>query len=150
MVIDRRQEIESFFEAYVKRSDAALHEPPVEDLDGVTAAFAPYFVGAGTKGVLGAPNDAALVEVMQQGFANYRKVGGKGMRAGRIKVSDLDDHNSLVRVDWEFDYQRPKDGLKGTIAFQNIYLLNFATGEPKIFACITPDEEQAMKDHGLV
>ena len=54
----------------------------------------------------------------------------------------------LVRVDWEFDYQRPKDGLKGTIAFQNIYQL--ATGEPKVFAYITPDEEQAMKDHGLV
>ena len=26
----------------------------------------------------------------------------------------------------------------------------FATGEPKIFAYVTPDEEQAMKDHGLV
>lgn len=26
----------------------------------------------------------------------------------------------------------------------------FATGEPKVFASITPDEGQAMKDHGLV
>ena len=34
MVVDRREEIEQFFAAYAKRSDDALHEPPVEDVEG--------------------------------------------------------------------------------------------------------------------
>jgi hypothetical protein len=150
MVVDRREEIERFFAAYAKRSDDALHEPPVEDVEGVIESFAPFFVEASPKGVAGGPNDASFRKAIPEGFANYRKVGGKAMRIARIKVTDLDDINSHARVDWEFDYERPADGRKGTIAFQNIYLMNFAGGPPKIFAYITPDEEQAMKDHGLL
>jgi hypothetical protein len=67
----------------------------------------------------------------------------------RVKVGELDDFNAYARVDWEFDYERPGDGRRGTIAFQNTYFLNFATGEPQIFAYVTPDEERAMKEHGL-
>ena len=145
MVVDRREDIEKFFTAYAKRSDDALQEPPLEDVDGVIGSFAPFFVEASPKGVQGGANDAAFRKAVPEGFGNYRKVGGKAMRIARIKVTDLDDCN-----DWEFDYERPADGRKGTISFQNIYLMNFADGAPKIFAYITPDEEQAMKDHGLL
>ena len=72
------------------------------------------------------------------------------MTVTRVKVTELDDYNAMARVDWDFAYQRPKDGRRGNIVFQNLYFLNFATGEPKLFAYITPDEEQAMKDHGLI
>lgn len=149
-MIDRREQIERFFEAYARRSDEPLHEPPIEDVDGVVASFAPYVVGANPKGVFGGANDAEFRKVIPQGFARYREVGGTAMRVARVKVSELDNYHAYARIDWEFDYERPGDGRKGTISFQNIYFLNFSDGDPRIFAYITPDEEQAMKDHGLV
>lgn len=147
---DRKQEIESFFADYARRSNDALREPPIEDIEGMAAAFAPYVVGAGPAGVFGSPNDDKLRDMLPRGFARYREIGGKAMRAVRVKVTELDDFNAFARVDWEFDYERRSDGRKGTIAFQNIYFLNFADGSPRVFAYVTPDEEQAMKDHGLL
>jgi hypothetical protein len=147
---DRRPEIEAFFEDYARRSDEALQVPPREDVEGVIGAFAPYFVGAGPMGVYGGANDETLRRIIPQGFARYREVGGKAMQITRLKITELDPFNAMARVDWLFSYERPADGRRGDIAFQNIYFLNFATGEPKIFAYVTPDEEQAMRDHGLV
>lgn len=147
---DRQKEIERFFAAYARRSDDALRDPPLEDVDGVTGSFAPYFVEAGPKGVIGAANGDEFRKMIPQGFARYRAVGGKAMRVRGIEVTELDDFNAFARVDWEFDYERQRDGHTGTVAFQNIYFLNFATGEPRIFAYVAPDEEQAMKEHGLI
>ncbi len=147
---DHKEEIERFFAAYAKRSNDALRNPPIEDVDGVVSVFAPYFVEASPKGVMGGANGDEFRKMVPQGFAKYREVGGKAMRVTRVKTTELDDFNSLARVDWEFDYVRKSVGRSGVVAFQNIYLINFADGSPKVFAYITPDEEQAMKDHGLI
>jgi hypothetical protein len=144
------EELKDFFAAYAKHSNDALREPPVEDVEGVVKSFAPYFVESSPRGVMGGANDEKFQKVLPQGFAQYRAVGGKAMRATRIDVTELNDLHAYAQVDWEFDYIRKKDGKAGTVAFQNIYLVSFADGAPKIFAYITPDEEQAMKDHGLI
>ena len=146
----RQREIESFFAEYARRSDEALRSPPREDVAGTAAVFAPFFVEAGPHGVSGGANNEAFRALIPQGHAHYRRIGGKGMQVTRVKVSELDDHNAMVRVDWCFTYERPVDRRRGEIVFQNIYFLNFAAGEPKIFAYITPDEERAMRDHGLI
>lgn len=146
----RQRATEDFFANYSKRSDEALRSPPLEDVEGVAASFAPFFVEASPRGVHGGANDDAFRAMIPQGFARYRQIGGKSMRATRVKVTPLDDHNVMARVDWLFAYERPRDHRRGEIAFQNIYFLNFAAGDPKIFAYITPDEEQAMRDHGLL
>lgn len=146
----RRQEIEAFFKAYARRSDDALHDPPIEDVDSVVGAFAPFFVESSPVGVHGGPNNDQFRKMVPEGFAKYREVGGKAMRITGIETTKLDDLHEMARVDWEFDYERPSDGKSGTVAFQNIYMLSFADGTPKVFAYITPDEQQAMKDHGLI
>ena len=148
--MDRKEQLEQFFAAYARRSNQALGDTPIDDVDGTVASFAGYFVEASPRGVVGGVNGDDFRAAIPQGFARYREIGGRAMRAARIDVSELDAFNAMVRVDWEFDYKRPRDGQTGTIAFQNIYFVNFATGEPKIFAYVTPDEAQAMKDHGLV
>jgi hypothetical protein len=150
LIIPHTHEVEEFFAAYARRSNDALQEPPREDIDGIVASFAPFFVEASPKGVSGGPNGDDFRKMIPQGFARYRAVGGKAMTITRVKVTELDDFNALARVDWDFAYERPKDGRKGNIAFQNLYLLNFSVGAPKIFAYITPGEEQAMRDHGLI
>jgi hypothetical protein len=147
---DHREATEAFFAAYARRSNDALQDPPVEDTNGVAAAFAPYFVESSPNGVQGAPNGDEFRKMIPQGFAKYREVGGKAMRVTRVKATELDNLHVQARVDWEFDYKRRSDGRKGTVAFQNIYFLSFVSGEPKIFAYITPDEGKAMRDHGLI
>jgi hypothetical protein len=100
-------------------------------------------------GVMGSAKDESFPAVMKRGFEAYRAAGGTRFEIVHIEVEALDALNAMVRADWEFDYLRPRDGAIGTIAFRNIYLVNFADGEPHIFAWVTPDEAQAMRDHGL-
>lgn len=97
----------------------------------------------------GARNDADLPGILADGFKHYRALGGERFEIMSLDIEVLDDIHAMARVDWEFDYVRPADGAKGTIAFRNIYFVNAAGGEPRIFAWITPDEGKAMREHGL-
>lgn len=149
-MLKQNSDVKRFFEAYAKRSNDALQNPPVEDVDGTVASFAPYLVESSPQGVMGGANDAEFRKLISQGFAKYREVGGTAMRVTGIKVTELDEVNAMAIVDWEFDYKRKTDGKSGTVGFTNRYFLNLAGAAPKIFAYITPDEQQAMKDHGLI
>ncbi|MET3793060.1 hypothetical protein [Aquamicrobium terrae] len=139
----------ALFKDYSRRSNAALHAPESADTDALASAFADHFVGASPAGVMGGAKDPSFPAILRQGFEAYRASGGTRFEIVNLEVETLDDFNAMVQADWEFDYVRPRDGAKGTIAFRNLYFVNFAGGEPKIFAWITPDEAQAMKDHGL-
>lgn len=149
-MLKKNTDLKSFFEAYAKCSDDALKTPPKEDVDGVVASFAPYLVESSPQGVMGGANNAEFKKLIGQGFAKYREVGGTAMRVTGVKVTELDDANAMATVDWEFDYKRKKDGKEGTVGFTNRYFLNVGGDAPKIFAYITPDGQQAMKDHGLI
>ena len=148
-MLDQQRTIEAFFDSYARRSNDALKDPPIEDIDGVVQSFAPYFVESSPRGVMGGENGDDFRKMIPQGFANYRKVGGKAMRITGIDVTSLDEANVMATVDWAFDYVRPGDGVSGTVTFTNRYFLNTAGHAPKIFAYVTPDEQQAMQDHGL-
>ena len=149
-MLKQNSDVKRFFEAYARRSNDALQNPPVEDVDGTVASFAPYLVESSPQGVMGGANDAEFRKLISQAFAKYREVGGTAMRVTGIKVTELDEVNAMAIVDWEFDYKRKTDGKTGTVGFTNRYFLNLAGAAPKIFAYITPDEQQAMKDHGLI
>jgi len=139
----------ALFREYSRHSNAALQAPETADIGVLASAFADHFVGANPTGVMGGAKDGSLPDIMRQGFEAYRTMGGTRFEIVNLDVEMLDDSNAMVAADWEFDYIRPRDGAKGTIAFRNIYFVNFAGGEPRIFAWITPNEAQAMKDHGL-
>ena len=149
-MLKRHLNVQAFFDDYADRSTDALKNPPVEDIDGVVASFAPFFVESSPRGVMGGANGPDFRKAIPQGFARYREVGGKAMRITAIKVTEIDDANVMATIDWAFDYVRPRDGKAGTVNFTNRYLLNVVNGKPKIFAYITPDEEKAMQEHGLV
>lgn len=149
-MLKQSTDLKSFFDAYAKRSNDALQNPPKEDVDGTVASFAPYLVESSPQGVMGGANNAEFRQMIGQGFAKYRDIGGTAMRVTGVKVTELDDANAMATVDWEFDYKRNKDGKTGTVGFTNRYFLNLAGDTPKIFAYITPDEQRAMKDHGLI
>ncbi len=140
----------ALFQDYSRRSNEALRDPAHADVEALAGTFADHFVGAGPAGVMGAAKDKSFPATLRQGFEAYRAMGGTRFEIVHLAVEALDEFNAMVRADWEFDYVRPRDDAKGTITFHNVYFVNFAGGDPKIFAWVTPDEQQAMKDHGLV
>ena len=139
----------ALFEEYSLRSNAALHDPRDADIDALTKVFADNFIGANPQDVMGGAKDDGFAATMRRGFESYRAMGGKRFEIVAMEIEALDDFHAMVRADWEFDYVRPGDGAAGTIAFRNLYFVSFAGGDARIFAWITPDEAQAMKDHGL-
>ena len=66
-----------------------------------------------------------------------------------LKVIELDHCHAVADVDWDFAYTN-KAGKSGHVTFTNFYFVTIADGMPRIFAYVTPDEEEAMQEHGLV
>ena len=98
---------------------------------------------------MGGANDDNFKTMIPKGFAHYREVGGKAMTIMGVRVTRLDDLHAIAHVDWDFAYTN-KAGKSGHVGFTNLYFVTIAGGEPKIFAYVTPDEEAAMQEHGLV
>ncbi len=144
------EEVEAFFAVYGRRSSDALRQPPVEDIDGLVAAFGPYFVAASPKGIAGTANDDTLRGAIAANFERYRSIGGTSMEVTNVEVVPIDDLNVMARVGWRFSYDRSKDRKRGLMDFTNFYFLNASDGPLRIFAAVTPDEEAALRQEGLV
>lgn len=140
--------IRDFFDDHGRTSNDASQDPPVVDVEQTAAFFADHFVGSTPQAVFGGANDASFRKAIPQGFAHYRKVGGKQMSISDVNVVPLDDLHASAEIGWDFAYLN-RAGKSGNIRFTNFYFLTTAIGSPKIFAYITADEEKAMKDHGL-
>ncbi|TCV74757.1 hypothetical protein EDE05_1308 [Neorhizobium sp. R1-B] len=140
--------VRELFNDYGRVSNEALADPTSVDVGRVAAFFAPYFVGSAPQGVMGGANDERFREVIPQGFAHYREVGGKEMLLTGLRVTPLNDLHALAEVGWEFVYVN-RAGENGRICFTNFYFVTVADGDARIFAYVTGDEEKAMKEHGL-
>jgi len=129
--------------------NAALQKRPVVDVAAGAAAFARYFVASSPQGVYGAKNGWLFRFMIPRGYAHYRRLGTQRMEIRGLSIVPLDDYHALARTHWWSSYRR-KSGDTVEIEFDNIYVLRIATGqEPQIFAYITGDEQQVLKDHGL-
>ena len=130
--------------------NAALQKQSVADVAAATAAFARYFVGSSPRQVYGAKNGWLFRLMIPRGYARYRRLGTQRMEIRGLSIVPLDDYHALARTHWWSSYRR-KSGEPVEIEFDNICLLRIAAGqEPQIFAYITGDEQQVLKDHGLV
>lgn len=78
--------VRALFDAYGKRADATLQDPPKDDVEGLVGAFAPYFVESSPNGVMGGANDDAFRAMIPKGYAHDRAIGGKHMTIKGLKV----------------------------------------------------------------
>jgi hypothetical protein len=100
--------------------------------------------------VFGARNGWLFRLMIPRSYAHYRRIGTQRMEIRGLAISPLDDFHVLARTHWWSSYRR-KSGDVVEIEFDNTYLLHVAVGKaPKIFAYITGDEQQVLKDHGLI
>jgi hypothetical protein len=146
---DHETIVRAFFQAYAKRTNEAIADPPKVDVAGVRGAFADYFVGADPNGVHGGRNGLLFRLMVRWGFRAYRRLGTTAIDLTGLEVTSLDDFHAMARVDWVAHYDGRRGGGKD-IPFSNLYLLQIRDGEARIFAYVTPDEEAALKAHGLM
>jgi hypothetical protein len=140
--------IEEFFKQYVGRFNKSLYEEDA-DVDGTARSFADYFIEANPIGVNCGQNDKHFRAVIPQGYAFYKGIGITSMEIVSQKITQLDSCHAMDRIVWRSGFTR-KDGTTGTLDFEIIYLLQIINEECKIFAYITGDEKQALKENGLI
>jgi hypothetical protein len=61
----------------------------------------------------------------------------------------LDNLHAIVRVHWNSVFQR-KNKSQGEVAFNVFYILQKQEENIRIFAYITGDEQQVLKEEGLI
>ena len=146
--VDTRTQIEEFFTRYEARFNHYLQKEQL-NVDEVAGAFANCFVESSPVGVNCGQNDAQFREMIPQGFAHYRSIGTTSMTVTRLEVTSLDDLHVMAKVHWDSRYNPPGRG-EIRFEFDNLYFLTLSSGEPKIFAYITGDEEKTLKEKGLI
>jgi len=146
---DHSQAIRDFFDAYAQRFNDALADPPKVDVEAIRGSYSGHFVGTDPTAVRGSRNGLFFRLMLPLGYRRYRKLGCKRMNLRSVEITEIDDFHAMARTHWSSIF-RKKDGTIVEIEFDNCYLLHIPEGEgPKIFAWITPDEQQALRDHGI-
>jgi hypothetical protein len=144
----QQYEIENFFNRYEARINDALSgaEP---DIDETVNSFASEFIEASPAGVISAKNDKKFRKAISHGWNFYKEVGIRTMDILSLQITILDNLHAIVKVHWSSSFVR-KNKTNGDIAFDVFYLLQKTGDDLRIFAYITGDEQQALKDEGLV
>ncbi|XUX01148.1 MAG: hypothetical protein TUN42_03920 [Dehalogenimonas sp.] len=139
--------IEKFFADYARRFNESLTGNL--DVETTASAFAPCFIEASTRGVICANNYDQFRSMIPRGTEFYRSIGTTSMKVKSVEVTPLDPQHDMVRVFWHSEYLK-QNGETVFIDFDVIYLLEDISVAPRNFGYITGDEQQVLKDHGLV
>lgn len=154
LMSDLKQKVRQFFQAYEARFMRALQgdnkvEGVVDDIEGTVNAFAEHFIEASPVGVVAGKNDDTFRKMIPRGNEFYRSIGTQLMEIRNIGITELNEHHVMATVEWDSRYKR-NDGRDIAISFEVIYLLQHIGEQLKIFAYITGDEQQALREAGLI
>lgn len=122
----------------------------LSNVAAAAAVFADYFVSVNPSGVAGAENNEAFRQQIPVNNDFYRNIGTVSMDIRSMDITWLDGLHATVKVFWTSEYKRKKDGALEIIDFEGIYLAQVKGGEPKIFAYISGDEQDALRAHGII
>lgn len=150
MIIPIQQhEIDNFFHRYETRINDALegNEPEVEE---TVRSFTESFIESSPSGVIVGTNDESFRKAIAEGWAYYRGIGITSMEILSTQITILDTLHAIVKVHWRSSFTRKKNSTEGDVNFDVFYLLQKRDDVIRIFAYITGDEQQALKDEGLI
>ncbi|SEL01519.1 hypothetical protein SAMN04488505_1011319 [Chitinophaga rupis] len=141
-----QQTIEQFFKDYENRFAEGLAGKA--DVAATTAVFADCFIEASPRGVICGKNDDAFRASIPKGYDFYKSIGTSRMNIEHLTVTALDDLHYMVKVRWQSYYL--KDERELLIEFDVTYFLQQQQEQLKIFAYITGDEQQLLKERGVI
>ncbi len=141
------EHVRQLFDRYERFFRRALAGEP--DPAEAAGLYTEEFIAASPAGVKAGRNDAALVEAMRQGYAQYRAIGTRDMRVRGLRLSPIDDLHCVAHVAWRATYAR--DDLPETrIDFEVHYLVRVLEGQAKVFGWVTGDEMALLRQHGIL
>lgn len=117
--------------------------------DEVASLYASDFIAASPAGVMSGKNDRQFRQVMAQGYARYRSIGTREMRIRAIRVTPIDECHSVAHVGWTATYSRGA-APDVSIDFEVHYLVQVLVGEAKVFGWVSKDEQEVLRQHGIV
>jgi hypothetical protein len=144
----QQHEIENFFNRYEARFNDALSNREPE-IDETVKSFASEFIEASPAGIVAAKNNKKFRKAIIEGWNFYKEIGVNGMDILSTQITVLDNLHAIVKVHWNCSFVR-KNKTHGDVSFDVFYLLQKTNDDLKIFAYITGDENQALKDAGLL
>jgi hypothetical protein len=83
------------------------------------------------------------------GFDFYRRIGTTAMSVQSLDVTPLDEYHTMAKVHWQARH-RTTDGAADTIDFDVIYFLQDLGAGPKVFAHVTGDKQESLRERGLI
>ncbi len=144
----QQHEIENFFNRYEARFNEVLSggEP---DLDETVNSFSSDFIEASPAGIMAGKNDRKFRKSISKGWEFYKNIGIHAMDILSTQITILDTVHAIIKVRWNSSFVR-KNKTKGDITFDVFYLVQKTGEDIRIFAYITGDEQQALRDEGLI
>lgn len=119
------------------------------DANEMSLLYAPEFIAASPVGVMAGKNDAQFRQALAQGYEQYRKIGTKGMSVRSVRCSPIDALHCIAHVAWTATYATA-DGRDIAIDFEVHYLVQEREGKPQIFGWIAGDEQQLLREYGVI
>ena len=139
--------LEHFFERYERFFMQSLDGK----IDGSEMAelYAPEFIAASPAGVMAGKNDDDFRQVLSAGYEQYRQIGTKGMRVRGVEMTQIDALHCVANVAWTASYETA-DGRLIDIDFDVHYLMQEWGGRPRVFGWISGDEQEVLKQYGVI
>lgn len=100
-------------------------------------------------GVMAGKNDNQFRETLIQGFEQYRKIDTKRMTVRKVSISSIDNLHCVAHVAWTATYGNGENP-DIAIDFDVHYLMQKNNGKPYIFGWISGDEQEALKEYGVI
>ena len=139
--------LEKFFQRYEHFFMQSLNGEI--DSDEMSELYATEFIAASPIGVLAGKNDTSFRRALSGGYEQYRKIGTKGMRVRCVEMSQIDELHCIADVAWTASYE-VVDKQQIDIDFDVYYLMQELNGEPRIFGWISGNEQELLKQHGVI
>lgn len=119
------------------------------DVNELSVLYAQEFIAASPIGVMAGKNDSQFHQALTQGYEQYRKIGTKGMRVREVRISPIDELHCVAHVAWTATYANANN-FKIEIDFDVHYLMQELNGKPYIFGWISGNEQELLKEYGVI
>ena len=140
--------VRKHFERYERLFNETLRNGDM-DMHEIASLYAAEFIASAPAGVMTGKNDDGFRQAMAKGYAHYREIGTREMRICNLRLSSIDEHHCLAHVAWTARYARENQSDKA-IDFDVHYLVRQSEGETKVFGWMSGDEQELLKQHGIV
>lgn len=139
--------LEKFFQRYERFFMQSLSGKI--DGDEMSELYAPEFIAASPIGVLAGKNDDGFRQALSGGYEQYRKIGTKEMHVRGVEMSQIDALHCVATVAWTASYEVANQQ-QIDIDFDVHYLMQEFNGKPRIFGWISGNEQELLKQYGVI